>query len=262
MSLSVNEARKHHRASIVNLSLTEILILMVFSVMAYTILSIESGATPSTELAKELEETKKDRDKIRDDYNKAITDLYEQQKKTESLLKVLQSKERLLSRLLQSQEGTLSVGQKKLHEELQNHIKDLEKQVANERRMITEKQQYITRLLKEGKGRTGYPICAITSGFLLEIELNSDGSLLVKPAWSEGAEADARDIPGVTQLIHGQSISIDNFSEHASQIYTWGDQQTIPCRFSIRTVRKSEDLTTYLSQIKTVEKYFYAKKDY
>ena len=90
---------------------------------------------------------------------------------------------------------------------------------------------------KTGSGRSIYPV---TTGFLLKIEMDNDNTLTVLPAWP--AEADVTELPGVEVLTAKQHISIKEFAIGAAKLCYWGEQQVMPCRFTVDAVRKTDKI--------------------
>lgn len=171
----------------------------------------------------------------------------------------LADRDRLLNRLL-NDPALASLSASELSVVPKKKIDELTAELANQRAIVSDQQNQLGRLSQalksEGKG-SGYPRCAVTSGFLFEITLLADGRLAVQPAWNPGAASQALAVPGVTGLVNRKTVTIQEFQDFAREILHWSETQPVECRFFVRTKRQTADLTTYLAQMKTIDGFFY-----
>jgi hypothetical protein len=137
--------------------------------------------------------------------------------------------------------------------------------LANSEAMVDERQQENAKLRRDlavaRGGGTDLPNCPVTTGFLLSIDLEGDGTFTVRPAWSAGASDLALGVPGVRELTTRRSMSAAAFRSAASQAQAWGKQQTTPCGFRVSVREKHGNLTRYKSQLRAVESAFYVRRN-
>jgi hypothetical protein len=141
--------------------------------------------------------------------------------------------------------------------------KRLQDQLANALTMTAELQKdnaALRRLLnQQGKGGTDLPNCTVSAGFLLNIDFLPDGNLRTSPGWTAGAEAAARELPGIQDLLAGDK-SPAAFIQAAAQMAAWGHKQVVPCGFRVRAIERHTDLALYKRQLRSVEQYFYVRR--
>lgn len=111
------------------------------------------------------------------------------------------------------------------------------------------------------KGGTDRPNCLVTPGFLIGVELLANGNLRVRPTWTPEARTRVAEVPGALALGEGGSMSSQQFAARASQIDQWARRQTVPCGFRARVSESHGNLGLYKRQVRTVEQYFYVRRE-
>ena len=110
-------------------------------------------------------------------------------------------------------------------------------------------------------GGTYRPNCLVTPGFLISVELLADGALRVSPAWTAEARGNVAEVTGALALGEGGRMSSQQFSARASQVDQWARSQVPACGFRARVSESHGNLTLYKRQVRTVEQYFYVRRD-
>lgn len=255
---SIAEVRRLRRASLINLTLTDLLIMVLFVLLLFTFRASEEGRDEVSGLEAELRQVRVERDKLRDELAIAQVALAKANARVQELE---ESVRRLLASLKDSLNPDPVVAFEKLQAEnrqLQARVESLEKILRAQQREIADKNRVLTQ---QGRG-TGFPKCLVTEGFLLEVQLLESGNLSIKPSWDAGAEATARAVPGVRELVEAGEVTQDAFRQHAGRILAWGDEQEVRCRFHVNTATAdpAPSLETYRRQMNVIERHFYARR--
>ncbi len=270
---SLAEARRLRRTSIVNLTLTDLLMMVLFVLLLFTFRATEEGREEITGLEAELQRVLSERNRIQEELTLIRKDLVDAKERIRRL-------EEENNRLRAAAKDTLPTGPsvvdvEKLREE-NRLLRDENRILREENRLLKARLEAAERRLqqperetagrnpgpgKHGKG-TGFPRCPVTDGFLLNVTLARSGNLTVKPAWDAGAEVAALGVPGVRDLIESSELSQDTFRQHAERIVAWSDKQDIPCRFHVRANigDPPPSLEIYRRQLNLIERHFYALK--
>jgi hypothetical protein len=234
--------------------MTEVMILMVFVAMAFSFLARDEGLKDVTSLEAQTEALTAEVDRLNEQ-------LVESSARIRALEQELAAKDRMLARLLnkdQSQLPNTVIVPKPDWDKLQAALAGAQKQ-------LTEQQQDLGALLKkladQGKG-TGYPRCLVTAGFLLDVVVQPEGSMIVMPAWEPNAEDAARRLPGVPELVNAQGVSVEEFRRYARTLRKWGEDQSVPCRFHVRAEFRTQSVEVLVSRLKAVEESFYVKRSF
>jgi primosomal protein N'' len=129
------------------------------------------------------------------------------------------------------------------------------------RRMVQDDQVRIAELEKQLKGgkAPGYPICTVTSGYLLSFTLLEDGRITGAPAWDSAAGPIVGKIDGVSTLASGRALTIAEFRSAARKIQDWEGRQTQQCRFRVKALRLTSSAAVYDKQLDALG-YFYPKR--
>lgn len=245
--------QRGRRMEIVNLTVTEIMMLMVFVAMAFSFLAKEEGLRDVSILQRQLDEVTAERDRL-----KAVT---EQQRRDIAQLQQEKAElERRLAQLLpyadRLQPGDWTQVPKAELARLHAEIGRLTAIVNEQQRMIEELRK---QLGAEGKG-SGYPNCLVTSGFLIDVVLLADGRFATRPAWGSGSEAIATALPGMAELLAGP-LAAEPFKAAAGRLRGWAETQEVKCRFRVRMLLDGEsDRRTFLAQQAIVDEFFYPSR--
>lgn len=257
----IHETRRQRRAALINLTLTDLLIVVVFVLLFFVFRADEEGRSEVTAIQAQLAETERERDRLKKELTATQIELARLNAK-------LQDLEELIKRLLEgSKNSTLPVNPREFIESLQRENKKLKgdldalnRELESREELIQHQQSEIAksniRLKQQGKG-TGFPRCLVTAGFLLEVRLLPSGQFLVAPLWEAGANKRARAVPGVVDIIGHGEISIGTFRLHAKKIKAWAESQEVPCRFRVKTIVGTKDLEMYRRQMRAIDEFFY-----
>jgi cell division protein FtsB len=247
------------RSAIVNLTLTDILIVLLFVLLLFTFRAKEEGLKDIPALQAQVEALRKENQRLAAQLNDA-------RNLVTALEQKVKEQEEFIARLLtQSPEG-LPVDSRAVLARLTKEIETLREM---NRVLIEEKRALEARLAKYeapsrglvqgGKG-TGYPRCAVTSGFLLEVTLLEDGSYVVQPAWDQNSERQVRVVPGLEGLSGPQKFTSVEFQRFAEGLFGWGDAQEPACRFHVLVKTQTRDLGVFQAQMRRIDRYFYPRR--
>jgi hypothetical protein len=134
----------------------------------------------------------------------------------------------------------------------------------NSTAVAEEQQEEIQGLQKEiaalkGGATLVRPACTTNSGFLLNIQLNGDGSFTPRPNWAAMANSSVSQVDGIGALTAG-TLSPGAFSVAAHRVDHWARAQRIACAFRVKVSSTHGNLPLYLKQLSTVEQYFYVSR--
>jgi len=258
---SFHEVKRLRRSGLITLTLTDLLIVVVFVLLLFTFRSTEEGRVEISGIQALLRQVTEERDRLK-------TELAQARQENELLKKQNRDLQEFVQRLLrEKQEDTLPADPgetiDKLAAEnraLKDMIDQLNKEIERLKRLLETQQaeREKTKQETEGKeGGTGFPRCPVTDGFLLEIRLLESGNLRITPRWDEAANSDARSVPGVSELADAGEVSLETFHGLASRIFQWSDSREPPCRFHVDTRTETKNLETYRRQMGAVDRYFY-----
>jgi cell division protein FtsB len=254
------ELGRIRRQQVVNLSMTELLLLVVFMAVAFSFLSKEEDLREVSAVQKELELTKA--------ANRSL----------EAHIRELDEER---ARLLAKQDE-LQLAVARLEQQLRELLPDAPPPVANNGPTVTVPESLVKWLHAKvtsldrigcdlqsengalrrqlGGKAPGLPRCIVTSGYLLNLTLLADGSFSGAAAWDEAAQPVASTLPGILYLSSGKTLSPAQFRAAAGELNRWADAQQQSCRFSVKLKRQTLSVETYDQQLNLVETFFYAKR--
>jgi cell division protein FtsL len=241
-STSKKNLNQGDRSQVFSLSVTELLFLMVFVAMAFAFFADAEGKTELTSAQNDVKELKEQLRKEKESgerQNAKIADLKGQ-------VEILTD---FVGNLLGDESVTLGeMGFGKSVDQRNHFRKDLEK-------------RYKKHLKRLGCG-TGYPRCKVTNSTLLSLYLREDGALDVSARWNEDAREAITQVPGLMQLVTKRTVTMEEFSRHAEQIFQWGDSQDVACRFHVDASSMAPNLSAgFVSErMRIIDKYFYPKR--
>jgi len=252
---------RQRRNALVNLTLTDLLIVVLFVLLFFTFRSSDEDKTEISVKTVQLKQLQRERDQLHEQ-------LQASQLQVAKLLKEVKDLNELVRRLLADTKDSLPPnpitvikGLQGDNDVLRKEIDDLKIQVKNRdallRALQAELAKKIETLAGTSAGGTGLPNCLVTSGFFLEIRLLPNGSLVVNPAWVTTADKEARAIDGVSDLISAGQMSLYTFQRITKHIKIWSEKQDTPCRFRVKTIRETKDLDLYLQQMRAIDQTFY-----
>jgi hypothetical protein len=281
---SYHEIRRLRRSGMVTLTLTDLLLVVLFVLLLFTFRATEERRVEISATEAHLLELEVERNRLRQELADALAENARHKAQVKDL-------NELVARLLrkpqsatlpadpatviadmQSEIASLRATIDRLNERLRDvpAIEALEEELDRAKKELDSRERLIAALQSDvaekeaalrqrGRG-TGYPRCLVTSGFLFRIILRESGNLLFTPSWEEGAERLARGVPGVSELANAGEVSLAIVRQQAGRILAWSNKQEVPCRFRVDTERETRDLDMYLRQMQLIERYFYAKR--
>jgi hypothetical protein len=256
-----NKEGQSRRAALVNLTLTDLFIVVLFVLLLFTFRAGDEGRIEISALEEQLRNALQERDMLRDQLTKSQANIAMLEKKVREL-------DELINRLLGARKDpTLPVDPKVEIAALQDIIRKQKDEIARLKAIIASKDGLLEsqqadlgakekQLASQGKG-TGHPRCLVTSGYLFDIRLLGSGDLSISAAWESGADQAARRVSGVTELISASEVTLDTFQQQGKRILAWSNEQEIPCRFRVKTTRETKDLDLYLRQMRLIDQVFY-----
>lgn len=273
------EVARIRRQQVLNLSITELMILLVFMAVTFSFLAKEEGLKDVPLAQKQIEELK--------DLNQSLRDqmavLQQEHDRARADVEILKRQLRQLFSdappapnpqigdfiaVRKSELDDLNKGKSDL-DGLKNGIADL-KEINDNLKSDLDKQRTATQGLRSqiaelrkllGGKAPGLPRCLVAGGFLSIVTLKSDGTMTVVSGSGDQPNPETAAIPGVTSLLSNQPLSASEFRKHASEINKWADAQEQPCRFSARVRHETMSVDQYDKNLKVVEQFFYVRRD-
>jgi hypothetical protein len=232
--------------------LIEVLALLVFMAMAFAfVVKEEERANPWREKAEKLER----------ELAAARVENAELHRRIASLEAQNQALEDSLRRLVGKRDGTVPANDQVF---IAKAVLDkLTDRLANAEAMVGELQRdnagLRQKLAGPKAGGIDRPVCTVTAGYLVSMDLLGDGGYRVRGAWNRGANVSQ--IPGLGGLDAGQVMTPAQFRTFAARIAEWGRSQPQPCVFRANALASHGNLRLYLRQLGVAEQYFYVHKN-
>ncbi len=236
---AAGELGRIRRAQIVSLSMTEIMLLLVFMAVTFAFLSRQENQVELTAAQKQLEEARIEIRRLHSDLDAVRAELRKLQAERDDL-------DRLVRRLLPEAELAKATPAEIL-KWFDAHPDAAERA-----------QRGVAAAMKGG---VGLPRCDVKATHVLAMVLLGDGSMFGQKAWAAEDEALLNGVPGLSALSSGKSLDPRSASAASDELANWGRSQKTPCRFVVRVDdRQSPDKETYKAQIKLLEQRFYVSK--
>ena len=229
--------------------LIELLALLIFVAFAFAFVLKEEGD--------KINPWKEKYDRVEMELKTAKKEIADLEKRNRTLARQVASLEASVRRLIASHDGPLAANDKVVPLD-RSEFDRLANDAALAQTLQAENANLRVRL---NGGGTDRPNCLVTPGFLISVELLSDGNFRVRPAWSQNAGAAVAAVDGATQLGGSGVISPAQFSALSSRVDGWARQQSPACGFRARVSESHGNLTLYKRQVRTVERYFYTRRD-
>ena len=250
--------RQTRRSDIINLTVTEIMLLMVFVSLVFSFLAREEQMKPVEAYIQENAE-------LRSALEAMKAEVVQLKNKVAQLEAEIREKDETINRLLGRDKSSISI-EVVPTADMQKFRADLEAAKAR----IDQLERIIKTLqgdlVSAGKrienlgGGTGYQRCAVTSNFLLDITPLADGGYSITPAWDASAMTSALAVEGVKNLVDGGHLTSAQFQQFASEVLGWSRRQTPECRFYVRSKTvETTNVQVLLEQQKLIQRYFYWK---
>jgi cob(I)alamin adenosyltransferase len=246
---SSGEAARARRAQIVALSLTELMLLLVFMSIAFTFLSKDEAKRDIPKVQRDLEEAQaalKEKSRQLAIARQRIQDLQEENHRLNEYIKELTGATNSISPNAEfpppgyglDRLRALAREQRSIISALQRQIGDLQKKV-------------------NGGRAPGLPICTVTNGYLINFTLEADGNITGAPGWKSEMAFAVNEISGAQELASGRSLRLTELSASAAKVKSWGLRQVPPCTVRVSYARKTTDAGIFERQLKILGDYFY-----
>jgi hypothetical protein len=219
-----NSAPQNRRAQIVSLSLTEIMLLLVFMAVTFSFLAKEESEKKGPDLKGALSTALAERNTLEHD----VAEL----------------------------EGRLAAATpevKRLTRFLNDSAIDPNTLRPKGSTIVIDGQTFVRTNL-EGKA-PGHPICALSSTYLLNVSLLSAGQVLVTKNWSDADAARVAKLPGLDTLISNTPLTLKAFTAAAASLKDYSIK-TNACVFAVKVKRVTNDAGVFDDELRAVEEYF------
>jgi hypothetical protein len=247
---AIVEVARTRRAQIVALSLTELMLLLVFMSLAFTFLAKDEGKIEIPRVQRELDEKKLEL--------KQLTKELAAVKK--SLVAVQQENDRLDEYIKELTGSADSISpDSNTFPPSTYGIEQLRALAREQRSIIVALQQQISALQTKINGgkAPGLPICTITNHYLVLFTLEADGTFVGAPGWSQEMAFATRDVPGLDQLTSRRALNPDEFNAAAAKVKAWGVSQSQPCTVRVSYTRHTTDAGIFERQLNALGNFFY-----
>jgi hypothetical protein len=212
------------RAQIVSLSLTEIMLLLVFMAVTFSFLAKEESEKKGPDLKGALNNALAERNTLRHD----VANLEDRLATTAPEL------ERLTSFLRQSAIDPATLK-------------------PRGSTIVINGQSYV-RTNMEGKA-PGHPICALGSIYLLNVSLLSGGQVRAQKNWTDTDTRRVAGLPGLDVLSSNARLALKAFAAAAGMLKDYS-LKTNDCVFAVKVKRETNDAGAFDDELRAVEEYF------
>lgn len=252
MSLSRAEELQNQNEQIVTFTLVELLTSLVFIAMILALVL-------RSEALKNLDPSRENMLRLRQQLEKTERDLANANREITVLTDELEAQRSLVRRLMAQSGKPLPP-----NDVVVIPREDYDR-TRNAGAVSREQQEQIQRLLEQnaalkGGGSVTRPYCTTNSGFLLNVQLNGDGTITPIRNWAAVANGDVGKVDGIGTLSGGARLSLGAFGAAAGKVDGWARKQTVPCAFRVRVTSSHGNLPLYLRQLATVEQHFYVSR--
>lgn len=252
MSLSRSEELQNQNEQVVTFTLVELLTSLVFIAMILAVVL-------RSEALKDLDPSRENMLRLRTQLEATERDLKAARREI-TILEVELDAQKSLVRRLMAQSGQplppneVTVVDAKEYDRLRNA-----------RAVADEQQSQIKGLLEQiaalkGGGSVTRPYCITNSGYLLNVQLNGDGTITPLRNWPAMADGAVSKVDGIGALVAGGRMSRPSFNAAAGRVDRWARAQEVPCAFRVRVSSSHGNLSLYLQQLATVEQHFYVSR--
>ena len=213
------------RAQIVSLSLTEIMLLLVFMAVTFSFLAKEESAKKGgPDLQSALTNALTERNALRNDITNLQDKLATATPQVERLTRFL--KESAIDPATLKPRGST---------------------------IVINGQSYV-RTNMEGKA-PGHPVCALDSTYLLNVSLLSGGQVQGKKNWADQDARRVAALPGVSALSSNAPLALKAFTAAAASLRDYSLKAN-DCVFAVKVKRETNDAGAFDDELRAVEQYF------
>jgi hypothetical protein len=220
-----NSTSRIRRAQIFSLSLTELILLLVFMAITFSSLAKDEGLREVPNLRAQLANALKENARL----TKETLDLAG---RLSTVTQDLDLRKEFLERI-----GIDAVSLKPQSDTIR----------------IDATHTYI--LSSTGGKAPGHPQCALKNRFLLNLSLLSGDQIQSQLAWDREADASVTNLPGIPVLAAGQILSLSEF-ETAAKALTAESLKSSNCVFAVKVTRETKDADAFDAELILVERYF------
>lgn len=231
-NLSKLQGKKSRRDAVVQFSILELLVMMVFVLLVFTNYASDVGEEQRTAIVKQLDYERRRNIELSSKAAQFQTELEATRRRESDLQAQIEDKERFINRVLAHFGVTLSEARGRF---------DVPRSGV-------------------GRGGVGYPKCVDPIGFLFVITLQESGDLNTKFGPYAETSAIVAAVPQVMFLVNAGPVSMTAFEARAKLIRDWGESQDVPCRFHVDVFPHEGNISTFRKQMALIDKYFYPKR--
>lgn len=252
MSLTRSEELQNQNEQVVTFTLVELLTSLVFIAMILAIVL-------RSEALKNLDPSRENMLRLRTQLEATQRDLKSARREIAILEEELAAQKSLVRRLMAKSGQPLPPNDVT--------VVDAEEydRLRNARAVADEQQSRIKDLLDQiavlkGGGSVTRPYCITNSGYLLNVQLNGDGTITPIRNWLPMADSAVSKVDGISALASGGRMSRGSFSAAAGRVDQWARAREVPCAFRVKVSSSHGNLSLYLQQLATVEQHFYVSR--
>ena len=217
-------ASRNRRAQIVSLSMTELMILLVFMAIAFSFLAKKEGLKEIPRLQYRLNEMMHQNATLK-------SELAARQRENANLRRHILKLEQFLSeigidgRTLKPRSTTIKIGGR-TYKRLSGHA-------------------------------PGRPACALAAHFLLEFHLLPNDIITGTSLRNEGDNAKSSAKAGFNTLASGQPLSLGQFGDAAHELARSASADYGACVFAVKAIRVTNNAETFDAELSLIQRYFY-----
>lgn len=220
-----SSASRVRRAQVVSLSLTELMLLLVFMAIAFSFLAKEESQREVPKLQARLDAALRETDRLE----------REKAELTQKLADAVQDDERLRQFL----------------ERVQIDSETLRPRGDS----ITIDSSHVYTLATTVARAPGHPQCSLTGRYLVRLQLLSGGQIRGTRLWDRKDASLVANLPGLAALSSGQSLSLADFGAAAKAVHE-ASLKSNNCVFAVETIRRTKDADLFDAELRAVERYF------
>lgn len=252
MSLSRAEQLQNQNEQVVTFTLVELLTSLVFIAMILALVL-------RSEALKDLDPSRENMLRLRNQLEATERELRAAKIEISTLESELEAQKSLVRRLM------AEAGQPLPPNDVTVVSAEEYDRLRNARAVAEEQQTQIKGLLEQiaalkGGGSVTRPYCTTNSGYLLNVQLNGNGTITAVRSWPAMADQAVSKVDGLSTLVGAGQMSRSAFNSAASRVDSWARRQAVPCAFRVKVSSSHGNLPLYLQQLATVEQHFYVAR--
>jgi hypothetical protein len=254
--LAMDEVARIRRQQVVNLSMTELMLLLVFMAITFSFLSKEEGLTEVTLFQKERDEARALNVLLRAHISELDLQIRELVRERDEEQRKAMELDRRLRELLPEATAP-SPNPAHVVSIPQVQLDGLNNRVVVQNRVIAGRDAEIADLRKQIGGKApGLPTCSVTSRNILSFLFRADGMIVGARAWDSEADSVANNLPGMSVLASGMPLTHDSFAAAAKALSDWGRAQNPSCALSVLVRHDLTSAKEYDRKLDLVQRFF------